>query len=124
MKISKADLEAKDTVIKNLNELLIESRNENTRAWNEVLTLQEEVKKLKTEVSNANLSRDYNAKNASEFSAELEQLHALMDVFPSALPRESGEKETYQRTKYTAMTRLASWLANRGTLSVSLASKE
>ena len=71
---------------------------------------EEQATKLKDAKSNA----EYHSKLYLDRATELEQIHSVLDVFPGALPRESDDKESYRRTTYTAMTRLASWLAGRG----------
>lgn|SRR5512141_1067636 len=124
MKITKADIEAKDAEIK-LLQANLETANGNASTLRAQLTkAQEETAAAIKDRDLYKGSQDYHVKEEGVLKAELEQLHALLDVFPGCLPRESDEKETYQRTRYTAMTRLASWLANRGTLAVSVKSAE
>jgi hypothetical protein len=56
-------------------------------------------------------TRDYYGKKNDSLQKELEELHALLDTFEGVVPRKStGE---WSAVEYSAMTRLASWLANR-----------
>jgi hypothetical protein len=60
-------------------------------------------------------SKDYYVniyKTSSEkATGELNQVHALLDTFNGAVGRKSGEG--YDAIEYTAITRLASWLASK-----------
>lgn len=67
------------------------------------------IEELEKKLADAQRAQEYASKRAADADAELDQMHALLDALPNALPkRDDG---TYRN--HTAMTRLASWLAAR-----------
>jgi hypothetical protein len=116
MNIKKEEFEKLRQAIQNA-----ETTAANLRASNAALT--EKLATAEKELASDKSTESYRSTQLTEAHAELEQLHSLLDVFPGCLARESEEKESYKRTQYKAMTRLASWLAGRGTLAVTLSPK-
>jgi hypothetical protein len=51
----------------------------------------------------------------SELEKEIEQVHILLDILPGAAPRK-GETSGWNTPTYNLMTRLAAYLANRGSI--------
>lgn len=67
-------------------------------------------KKLKQETE----SKDRYSKAQDVAEAQIEQIHALLDVLPGAAGRKTENEESYYRKDINVMTRLASYLAARG----------
>lgn len=109
MKITKLELEDKNRAVADLNAW----KNEAMRT---IAGLREAVTTLTKERDSSKQSCEWYMNQMSEVKGELEQVHALLDVFPSCLPRESAEDSKGKTVEYSAMTRLASWLVNRGAL--------
>jgi hypothetical protein len=69
--------------------------------------------KLTKELAESKARSDSYYKLYSDCSAEIEQVHCLIDAFPNSTGRKSEPNEYGSTTKYNLMTRLAAWLANR-----------
>lgn len=72
---------------------------------------QARIAELEKSVATEKQYRGWAEEAKKEPTAELEQVHAFFDALPGALPRKTGDG--YDATKYTAMTRLAAWLATK-----------
>lgn len=65
---------------------------------------------LASKLKQANDMKDHYYKNQQEYQSEINAVHDLLDVLPNVI--EKTKKEGYGEHKL--MTRLASFLANRG----------
>jgi chromosome segregation ATPase len=70
----------------------------------EVVSLQEEVGKLRKELESSKSSYTYKSKQCDVAEAEIEQAHAALDILPEAPPKEY-EKE-YGKGKHTLSARI------------------
>lgn len=74
--------------------------------------LQQQAKKLETDLSQKESMRGHYQRTAEKAEAEVEQVHAFLDSVPGAIERKvTGEYGV--TTERAAMTRLAAWLAVR-----------
>ena len=92
----------------------------NVELENQVATLTAECiehrahcEKLAKERDYANVSKDSAYRNNAEKSAEIEQVHALLDALPNAVPRKGAPSEYGSQVNHSLLTRLAAWIAAR-----------
>lgn len=119
MKITKAELEAKDTEIRTLTTQLAQAGIRENTLQTQLRESKEAAEKAKAERESMKWSCEHNSKRADEATTELEQLHALLDAFPDCPSREIEDDEKKRDSKpekRTAMTRLASWLVLRAAI--------
>lgn len=74
------------------------------------------IAELEKELSTAITSRNSSREQYEKYSAEVEQVHQVLDAVPSSIPRKSEEGDSWNRPDRTTVTRLAAWLAIRHTL--------
>ena len=72
-----------------------------------------EIESLKKKLENETQYKDTYNKGKAEAEAEIEQVHALLDVLPGAAGRKTEHEEAYHRKDIKMVTRLASYLAHR-----------
>lgn len=77
-------------------------------------TLEAENAKLVKELASEKSSKDTWYKRSEDYGSEIEQIHALLDVLPGAASRTTEGENSWDRKQISAMTRLAAYLANRG----------
>lgn len=77
--------------------------------------LEAENEKIKKELDTAKQHKEMYSKRADDHAAEIEQIHALLDVLPGAAARKTEADHSWDQKNITAMTRLAAYLANRNT---------
>ena len=68
---------------------------------------------LEKKLSSETASKDTFYRQMNDAKAELEQVHALLDVLPGAAKRKTEAEESWQRQDIALMTRLAAYLAAR-----------
>ena len=76
-------------------------------------TAQARITELEKELAAAKSNSDYHGKQRAEAESELRDVHNFLDAVPGAVPKKS-ETDVYGPER-SAMTRLAAWLATRGT---------
>lgn len=76
--------------------------------------LQAQVTKLEAELKRETQAKDSFYKLKQDAEAEIEQVHALLDVLPGSAARKTDGVNSWEQKEITAMTRLASYLALRG----------
>lgn len=72
------------------------------------------IEELEKKLKQSEDSKNSYYRERGDLQAEIEQVHALLDVLPGAAGRKTEHEESYYRKDITAMTRLASYLAHRG----------
>lgn len=119
MKITKVELEAKETEIKNLISQLAQAGMRESGLREQLKQATEAIEVTKRDRDSVKWNAEHYMKTSNEATTELEQLHALLDAFPDCPSREieKDEKERDSKLeKRTAMTRLASWLVLRAVI--------
>lgn len=76
----------------------------------QVADLQAHVEKLTKDLASSDNLKTIYYKNADEHKAEISAVHDLLDVLPNVI----GRKKEDGYSEHKLMTRLASFLANRG----------
>lgn len=77
----------------------------------QLVAANEQIEKLQKELESMISLKETYSKRASEYEAELEQLHQFLDAAPSAPPREKEGSESWHRVNLSVMTRLSVWIA-------------
>ena len=81
----------------------------------EVIAHQEkEIVRLTAEAKTANSSKDAWYKKMCDATAEVDQVHLLLDAMQNPPARKGPANEYNQAVAFNLMTRLAAWLATRG----------
>lgn len=73
-----------------------------------------QVVKLEADLKKETQMKELHYKAKLDAEAEIEQVHALLDVLPGAAGRKTEHEDSWSRKDITAMTRLASYLVVRG----------
>jgi chromosome segregation ATPase len=76
----------------------------------QVAEQQAQAEKLQKELASANNLKEIYYKDKQELNAEISAVHDLLDVLPNVI----GRKKEDGYSEHKLMTRLASFLANRG----------
>jgi hypothetical protein len=82
----------------------------------QVKTLTLKVVELEKKLKYAEDAKTLYSKKQDEAEGQIEQVHALLDVLPGAAGRKTEHEESYYRKDINVMTRLASYLASRGSV--------
>ena len=81
----------------------------------DVKELKEQLEKTNKELESAKSNKEYYNTRATKAEAEVESIHSLLDVLPSALARKTvpDPEQTWKVIEHNLMTRFASYLALR-----------
>jgi septal ring factor EnvC (AmiA/AmiB activator) len=74
----------------------------------------EQIEKLQKELDSSKSSRDLYYKRMNDADAEIEQVHTWLDTLPGTPGRQTSAENDYQRKNLGMMTRIASYLSQRG----------
>lgn len=88
--------------------------NRKPAASTQIKALQTQVADLEKKLKQSEEMKLHYSKKSEESEAQIEQVHALLDVLPGAAGRKTEHEESYYRKDINIMTRLASYLAARG----------
>jgi chromosome segregation ATPase len=83
-------------------------------ASTQIKALQAQVAELEKKLKSSEDMKLHYSKQATEADAQIEQVHAFLDVLPGAAGRKTEHEESWERKPIGVMTRLASYLAYRG----------